>query len=68
MIRKLLFVIYNNFIWTRMNPWLINPCRMTFISLKKFIINFVKNYVKKWDKILDFWCWNMVYKDLFLNK
>lgn len=66
--KKLLSKIFNKLNWDRINPWILNANLITFLSLKKIIINFSNKYIKKWDKILDFWCWNMVYKKFFENK
>jgi len=54
--------------WSRTNPWPLNVYMLTFISIRKFILNCINKYVKEWNSVLDFGCWNMVYKKYFLSK
>lgn len=62
------FLTYLNLNGDRINPGLGNPNRPTFLSLKQAIISFTDQYVKKWDKVLDFGCGNMIYKPFFTEK
>lgn len=62
------FLTYLNLNGDRINPGLGNPNRATFLSLKQAIISFTSQYIKKWDKVLDFGCGNMIYKPFFTEK
>lgn len=63
-VEKIAGVIY----WDRINPKFMNVSRIHFLSLKYYVTSFVDRFVKKDDYVLDFWCGNMIYKDLFLQK
>lgn len=66
--KKVANIVGNIMYWDRINPWLFNVSRIHFLSLKYYVLYFIKNFVTKNNKILDFWCWNMIYKDFFLEK
>jgi SAM-dependent methyltransferase len=73
LIKKILWkkignILYNYFYWGRINPWILNISRIHFISLKKYIDYFIDKFVKEWNIILDFGCWNMIYKKFFDEK
>jgi len=53
---------------TRIKPWFFDCSRMHFISLKKYVLYFTEKYIKDNDKVLDFWCWNWPYKNIYKNK
>lgn len=63
-LQKIFFFLHGDCI----NPGILNFSRITFLSLKKAISFFVDKHVKKWDKVLDFWCGSMLYKPIFLTK
>ncbi len=52
----------------RINPSILNPQWATYYSLNHAISYFASTYVKAWDTMLDFGCWKMIYKPLFLDK
>lgn len=60
--------IYLKLTWDRINPKIFNVSMVHFISLKKYVLNFIDKYVNNKDYILDFWCWNMIYKEYFSKK
>jgi SAM-dependent methyltransferase len=66
--QKILTRILNFFKWDRINPSILNPQWATYYSLDKAIVDFSNTYVKKWDTILDFGCWKMIYKPFLIKK
>jgi len=52
----------------RSSPVFWQICWMHFLSLKQYIVNFSKNHIKPWNKMLDFGCWNSPYRDLYMKK
>jgi len=66
--KKLFKSIYNYVKWGRTNPSILDPNWVTYLSLKNALVDFVNIYVKEGDAVLDFWCWNMIYKKFFTKK